>query len=90
MPERLRRCVDQTIAAEALEGWQPTGDHIDALVALVSEDITFGDYLAEYLTRYPPGPTRLAARRTHLRKRPYLIPGTTLLRNNFGADTHAM
>ena len=27
---------------------------------------------------------------TYRRRRPYLIPGTTLLRNNFGADTHAM
>ena len=89
-PERLRRCVDQTIAAEDLEGWEPTADHIDALVALVNDDVTFGDYLAEYRTRYPPQPTRRTARRTYRRRRPYLIPGTTLLCNNFGADTHAM
>jgi hypothetical protein len=34
-PPRVRRCVDQTIAAEALEGWRPTGDQVDALTALV-------------------------------------------------------
>ncbi len=90
LPERLRRCVDQTIAAEALEGWHPTADHIDALIALVNGDVTFDDYLAAYRTRYPPGPTRRAGRRTYHRRRPYLIPGTTVLRNNFGADTHAM
>ena len=90
LPERLRRCVDQTIAAEALEGWHPTADHIDALIALVNDDVTFDDYLAEYRTCYPPGPTRRAGRRTYHRRRPYLIPGTTVLRNNFGADTHAM
>ena len=90
LSERLRRCVDQTIEAEALEGWQPTADHVDALVALVNDDVTFDDYLAEYRTRYPPGPTRASARRMNRRSRPYLIPGTTLLRNNFGADTHEM
>ena len=90
LSERLRRCVDQTIEAEALEGWQPTADHVDALVALVNDDVTFDDYLAEYRSRYPPRPTRASARRMNRRSRPYLIPGTTLLRNNFGADTHEM
>ena len=52
-PPRVRRCVDQTIAAEALEGWRPTGDQVDALVALVNGDVTFDDYLAAYRSRYP-------------------------------------
>jgi cell filamentation protein len=90
LPEPLRRCVDQTIAAEALEGWHPTADHVDALVALVDDDVTFGDYLAQYRTRYPPEPTRQTTRRMFHRRRTYLIPGTTLLRNNFGADSHGM
>jgi cell filamentation protein len=89
LPERLRRCVDQTIAAEALEGWRPTSEHVDALVALVNDEVTFGDYLAGYRARYPAQPTGETAPRLRRRGRPYLIPGTTLLRNNFGADTHA-
>ena len=90
LPERLRRCVDQTLAAEALEGWRPTAEHVDALVALVNDEITFVDYLAGYRARYPAQPTRGTAPRPRRRSKPYLIPGTTLLRNNFGADSLAM
>ena len=52
LPERLRRCVDQTIAAEALEGWHPTADHIEALIALVNDDVTFDDYLADFRAEF--------------------------------------
>ena len=90
LPERLRRCVDQTLAAEALEGWRPTAEHVEALVALLNDEITFGDYLAGYRARYPGQPTAGTAPRLRRRSKPYLIPGTTLLRNNFGADSHAM
>jgi cell filamentation protein, protein adenylyltransferase len=89
LPAPLRRCVDQTIAAEALEGWRPTAEQVDALAALVTADVTYSDYLAAYLTRHPP-PNRETTRRRLRRGKPYLIPGTTVLRNNFGADTHAM
>ncbi len=88
-PPRVRRCVDQTIAAEALEGWRPTDDQVDALVALVNGDVTFDDYLAAYRSRYPAAPageTQGGSRRDP----PYLIPGTSLLRNSFGADDHEM
>lgn len=88
LPQRLRHCVDQTVAAEELEGWRPNAAHVDALVALVNDDVTFGDYLTAYLVRYPAPPTQEVARRPRRRSAPYLIPGTTLLRNNFGADTH--
>ena len=81
-------CVDQTIAAEALEGWRPTAAHVDALVALVNDDVTFGDYLTAHQARYPAQPTQENARRPHRRRTPYLLPGKMLLRNNFGADTH--
>jgi cell filamentation protein len=90
LPERLRRCVDQTIAAEALEGWRPTAEQVDALVMLLNDEVTFDDYLAEYRACYPAQPARGAAPRMRRRSKPYLIPGTTLLRNNFGAETHAM
>ena len=54
LPERLRRCVDQTLAAEALEGWRPTAEHVEALVALLNDEITFGDYLAGYRLAIEP------------------------------------
>ena len=87
LPPPLRHCVDQTIAAEALEGWRPTTDHVDALVALVNGDVTFDDYLATYRSRYPPQPARELTRRRYRRTAPYLIPGTSLLRNKFGANS---
>jgi cell filamentation protein len=89
LPEPLRRCVDQAIAAEALEGWQPNAEQVEALAALANDDVTFGEYLADYLTRHPPPSSRPSIRRMLHRRRPYLIPGTTVLRNNFGADTRA-
>ena len=92
LPAPLRHGIDQTIAAERLEGWQPTAGHIRALVDLIGDAVTFGDYLASYRARYPPAPAEPARnyRRVFRRARPYLVPGTTLLRNNFGADSHDM
>lgn len=87
LPPLLRHCVDQTVAAEALEGWRPSADRIAALAALVSGGVSFDDYLAAYRLRYPTIPADREARPTR-RRDPYLIPGTTLLRNNFGADNH--
>ncbi len=86
-PARLRRCVDQTIAAEALEGWAPTRDQIDALAALVNGDVTFGDYLTAYRRGLPAAPQRGTPCPSR-RDPPYFVPGTSLLRNNFGADNH--
>jgi cell filamentation protein len=88
LPPRLRRCVDQAIAAEALEGWRPTAEQVDALVALTNGDVSFADYLQAYQSRYPAQPMAETAKRTRRRRLPYLIPGTTMLRNNFGATTH--
>lgn len=90
LPEELRHCVDQAIAAEALEGWRPTAEHVAGLSALVNGDVSFADYLAPHLARYPAETVRRGPRRMYRRKLPYLIPGTTLLRNNFGADSHEM
>jgi cell filamentation protein, protein adenylyltransferase len=89
LPEALRRAVDQTVAAERLEGWCPTGAHLDALAALLCGEMCFDDYLAGAAARHLPDTT--PSRRDHWRalrrRQPYLIPGTTLLRNNFGV-TH--
>lgn len=75
--------VRQTVAAARLEGWGPTAEQLDDLGRLGRAELTFGEYLAGYRARYPPAAP--PARRWVLRRRvPYLIPGTTLLRNNFG------
>jgi len=91
LPDPLRHAVDQTIAAERLEGWRPTDENIGALVALVCDDVTFGDYLAACRARYPSDgvPQRRDYRQILRRSRPYVIPGTTVLRNNFGVDSQA-
>jgi cell filamentation protein len=61
------------------------------LVALVSDETSFGDYFSVYRARYPASgtPERREQRHVFRRRRPYLIPGTTVLRNNFGLDSQA-
>ena len=80
--------VRRTVAAQRLEGWQPTDEQLHDLDRLARAEVTFGQYLAGYRSRHPPAaPT---PRRWVLRRRvPYLIPGTTLLRNNFGLTDQA-
>jgi len=80
----LRHGIDQTVAAQRLEGWRPTDRHLHTLTELLSGQRTFAEYLAEHLGLVPPPAPR---RRTLRRKRPYLIPGTTTLRNNFGTES---
>ena len=84
LPPGLRHGIDQTVAAQRLEGWRPTDHHLATLVELLSGERTFADYLAEHCALYPPPVPR---RRTLRRKRPYLIPGTTILLNSFGTDS---
>jgi cell filamentation protein len=91
LPDPLRHAITQAIAAERLEGWQPTDDHVDALVALGRDEVSFGEYLGTYRSRYPSDgelPRRDYAQ-IFRRRRPYLLPGTTVLRNNFGLDSQA-
>jgi len=87
LPPGLRHAVDQAVAAQRLEGWRPGAEHIGALVELVCAERTFADYLTEHRARHPPPQP---PRRSLRRKRPYLIPGTTILRNNFGTDSAAV
>jgi cell filamentation protein len=91
LPAPLRHAVDQAIAAERLEGWRPTDEHIADLVRLGRDQLAFGDYLTGYRARHPP-PVEPGADlgRIFRRAKPYLIPGTILLRNNFGAATASM
>lgn len=86
LPEALRRAIDQTVAAERLEGWRPTAAHLDALAALLSDETCFDDYLAGVTVRHPPDAAALRDR-LRVRRRSYLLAGTTLLRNNFGVST---
>jgi len=75
-----RHALTQTVAAEQLEGWQPTAGEIAALSEFLSGALTFGEYLAPHL-----GLPRTGVRHPLLaRRQPYLIPGTAVLRNNFG------
>ena len=93
IPNRLsagqQEAVLQTIAAEALEGWRPTDEHTADLVDLALDRLNFNNYLAKYLVRAREsnGPPR---RKLIARRRPYLVPGTTVLRNNFGLDDPAV
>jgi cell filamentation protein len=91
LPAPLRHAIDQAIAAERLEGWRPSDEHVADLVRLGRDELGFADYLTGYRARHPPPvepSTDLG--RIFRRAKPYLIPGTTLLRNNFGATTASM
>lgn len=82
----VQRAVDQTLAAQRIEGWQPQLAHIAELGALAAGEVRFGDYLARWREQYQPMPVR---RRLFRRAVPYLIPGTTVLRNHFGINDGA-
>lgn len=81
--------VAATVAVHRMEGWEPTDEHVEALVALAHGDVSFDDYLAVFRARHPP-PVRHPRRPRLRRAVPYLLPGTELLRNNFGATSHQM
>lgn len=87
-PDPRAHAVAQTLAAHRLEGWAPTDEHVIALRALARDDVTFPDYLAPFRARHPPPASD--GRRWRLRRLPYLIPGTNVLRNDFGARSGAM
>jgi cell filamentation protein len=87
VPPPIRHGIEQTVAAERLEGWQPTAQHIADLVSLARGELLFGEYLANYLVSEHISAKR-PPRHIFRRNRPYFIPGTTVLRNSFGADSH--
>lgn len=77
-----RHALTQTVAAERLEGWQPTPEQIESLTALLTGAQTYGEYLGPHL----PAPAPPPRRRVFTRRRPYFIPGTSVLRNSFGVQ----
>jgi cell filamentation protein len=85
----VRRALDQTVAALRLEGWRPTGEQLADLARLAAADLSFGEYLAGHRARHPP-PAPEPRRRVLRRRIPYVIPGTTVLRNNFGVSDPAV
>jgi cell filamentation protein len=88
-PDIRDHAVAQAVAAERLEGWRPSDEHVTALTALARGDVPFDDYLAKFRDRFPT--QERPRRRLSLRRAPqYLLPGTTLLRNNFGAVSAEM
>ena len=78
--------VATTVAVHRIEGWRPESEHLDALSAIVRGDLRGDDHLAAYRNRHPP-PVAQRRRRRIGRPAPYLIPGTSLLRNEFGVIT---
>lgn len=80
MSTRERHALAQTLAAERLEGWRPTSAEVSDLTELATGAVTFGQYLGRHL----PHEIHRYRRPLFARRRPYLIPGTTVLRNNFG------
>ncbi|MEW5810704.1 MAG: Fic family protein [Actinomycetota bacterium] len=78
--------VATTVAVHRIEGWCPTAEQVDALTAIVRGELRCEDYLAAYRDRHPP-PRPQRRRLRFGRPAPYLIPGTQVLRNEFGVTT---
>ncbi|WP_308170520.1 Fic family protein [[Mycobacterium] fortunisiensis] len=87
LDEAGRHALAQTLAAERLEGWQPSTEQIADLTALLTGAVSYDEYLRLRL----PVAGAPARRRRLVRRRPYYLPGTSVLRNNFGiADATAL
>ncbi|MEH3142791.1 MAG: Fic family protein [Mycobacterium kyogaense] len=78
--------VATTVAVHRIEGWCPDTEHLDALTAIVRGELLCDDHLTAYRHRHPP-PSPQRRRLRIGRPAPYLIPGTSLLRNEFGVTT---
>ncbi|MHA0289512.1 Fic/DOC family protein [Mycobacterium sp. C3-094] len=78
--------VATTVAVHRIEGWRPDAEHLESLAAIARGELRCDDHLAGYRRRHPP-PVRQRRRLRIGRPAPYLIPGTSLLRNEFGVTT---
>ncbi|EME17508.1 Fic/DOC family protein [Rhodococcus triatomae] len=81
-PTAVVHAVDQVVAAERLEGWAPDRADVAALLALACGDLTPDDHIRNAVTRVSSRPAR-SRRQWWVRPRPYLIRGTSVLRNRF-------
>ena len=82
LPADVVHAVDQTTAAEVLEGWLPVRSDVADLVALATGDL---DHAAALAVRCRAASTRPVTTRRRLSlPRPYLVTGTAVLRNRFG------
>ncbi|TSD47100.1 cell filamentation protein [Rhodococcus sp. KBS0724] len=86
LTDAQRHAVRQTVAAERLEGWQPSGDDLTDLDALAVGTLTCEDYIERH--RSAASARAVPRRRRLALPRPYLVTGTTVLRNNFGFQDH--
>lgn len=84
--DTLDRRIAATIAIHRIEGWRPAVEDVDALRSCARGSRTLWECLSDIRSRRPS--VELRRRRLRLgRGVPYLIPGTTLLRNEFGVTT---
>ncbi|MFD1813946.1 Fic family protein [Rhodococcus gannanensis] len=74
--------VDQVVAAERLEGWTPERTDVEALLSLAGGELTPDAHIRNTLARVT---TREVWTRSRwwVRPRPYLVRGTSVLRNRF-------
>lgn len=90
MTPRQQLALTLTVAAEQLEGWRPQPRHLSDLAAVLGGTATFGQYLGSYLAEERDTSASTPRPRMFARSRPYLIRGSTVLRNNFGTTDHAV
>ncbi len=75
------------IAAEKLEGWQPTADEIEVLESFAHSRLTMTDYLAWTRRQYVDESEVVSP--VFARRRPYYQRGSDVLANSLGLTTHA-
>lgn len=83
LPPATAHAVDQTVAAEILEGWRPGRTDVTDLVALATGDLDHDRFLARRREQASTLAVTTRRRRVAL-PQPYLVTGTSVLRNNFG------
>ncbi|MGW5072258.1 Fic family protein [Rhodococcus sp. NPDC004095] len=83
LPPEHAHGVDQTVAAELLEGWRPDRRDVADLVALAAGDLDHARFLELRRLQASALPVTTRRRRFAL-PQPYLLTGTPVLRNNFG------
>ncbi|MGC0363942.1 cell filamentation protein [Rhodococcus sp. 27YEA15] len=76
--------LEHVLAAERLEGWQPSDQQIDELGAVLGGTLSRREYFEQELARALAMSTRPRARTWWRRAAPYVYRGTSVLENSFG------